>query len=192
MLFIRQDTRSSRASRPVPRAADSLRPSVADCLFGAKAILDHDPDRAHDLLDRLAVLLADPALAKAEEACLVQPVEVCEAAPGGLARWQLRKVLSHIELNLSQAIYVEALAALVHLSSGYFSRAFKVSTGDTPHNYIIRQRVRRAQMLMLSTPAPLSEIAVICGFTDQAHMTRYFGRHVDRTPFVWRRAFKAA
>ena len=110
----------------------------------------------------------------------------------GLTPWQVRKVLAFIQANLSEPVRVETLATLVNLSCGHFSHAFRVSMGTSPHDHIIRARVRHAQTLMLTTSEPLSEIALICGFVDQPHMTRCFTRQVDQTPFVWRHNSKAA
>jgi AraC family transcriptional regulator len=161
-------------------------------LFSAKAMLENDPKNARVLLDRLAMLLSGTEDAKQNEASTLAQNVVTFIHSGGLAKWQWSKVQNFIEVNLAETIHVQTLASLVHLSGGYFSRAFKVSTGDTPHNYITSQRLRRAQVLMLTTDEPLSEIALMCGFTDQAHMTRHFAQRVCQTPFVWRRNFKAA
>jgi AraC-like DNA-binding protein len=59
---------------------------------------------------------------------------------------------------------------------------------DSPHGYIIRRRVERAQGLMLSTARPLRDIAAECGLADQAHLTRLFRRIVGESPAAWRRA----
>jgi AraC family transcriptional regulator len=161
-------------------------------LFSATSMLENDPKTARVLLDRLAVLLSGADEARQKDSLPLLRNVVTFVHAGGLAKWQWRKVQNFIEVNLAETIHVQTLASLVQLSGGYFSRAFKVSTGDTPHNYINSQRLRRAQMLMLTTDEPLSEIALMCGFTDQAHMTRNFARRVCQTPFVWRRNLKAA
>jgi transcriptional regulator GlxA family with amidase domain len=111
-------------------------------------------------------------------------------AKGGLAGWQLRKVVQHIEDNLAGPLSCHDLAAAARLSTGHFCRAFKTSMGEPPHAYVIRQRIRRAQRLMLQTDDALSEIACICGLTDQAHLTRLFRRMVGTTPKVWRNRWK--
>jgi AraC family transcriptional regulator len=106
----------------------------------------------------------------------------------GLAPWQVRRVLVHIEANLASPIRNNDLAALARLSTFHFNVAFRSSVGDSPHGYIIRRRVERAQGLMLSTQKSLSEIAADCGLADQAHMTRLFRKIVGETPAAWRRA----
>ncbi|MGH8497155.1 MAG: helix-turn-helix domain-containing protein [Gammaproteobacteria bacterium] len=107
---------------------------------------------------------------------------------GGLAPWQIRKVTAHIESNLDRSIKSGDLAALLDLTPCHFSRAFRNSFGDAPLEYVIRRRMEHAQGLMLSTDAPLSQIALECGLADQAHFSRLFHRVVGESPRAWRRA----
>jgi AraC family transcriptional regulator len=107
---------------------------------------------------------------------------------GGLTPWQLCQVRVHVERRLCGRILVRDLAAVTGLSPRHFCRAFKVSTSETPHAYVVRKRIRRAQRLMLTTSDPLSQIAYACGLTDQAHLTRLFRRFVYHTPMAWRLA----
>ena len=106
----------------------------------------------------------------------------------GLAPWQVRRVLAHIEANLDTQIRNKDLAVVARLSVFHFNVAFRNSVGEAPHGYIIRRRMERAQGLMLSTEKPLSEIAVECGLADQPHLTRLFRRIVGESPAAWRRA----
>ena len=106
----------------------------------------------------------------------------------GLAPWQVRRVLAHIEVNLATPIRNKDLAAIVRLSEYHFNVAFRRSVGDSPHEYIIRRRMERSQGLMLSTEKSLSEIALECGLADKAHFSRLFRRIVGDTPAAWRRA----
>jgi transcriptional regulator GlxA family with amidase domain len=105
-----------------------------------------------------------------------------------LAPWQIREVTTYIETNLESTITVKHLAALVRLSPFYFSRAFKVSFGDSPHGYLMRRRVQHAQGLLLSSNVPLGQIAAACGLADQAHFNKLFLRFVGENPGAWRRA----
>ena len=60
---------------------------------------------------------------------------------------------------------------------------------ETPHAHITRQRMHRAQLIMLSSQQPLSQIALDCGMSDQAHLTRALRRLVGINPSLWRRQF---
>ncbi|HVJ52713.1 MAG TPA: helix-turn-helix transcriptional regulator, partial [Aliidongia sp.] len=65
--------------------------------------------------------------------------------------------------------------------------AFKRSLGEAPHAYIIARRLERARELMLTSDMGLSELALQCGFSDQAHFTKLFRSHVGKSPAAWRR-----
>ena len=106
---------------------------------------------------------------------------------GGLALWQARKVVAHIDANLTGRVSLRDLASLAGLSYGHFCRAFKQTFGVSTHVYLMRRRIEFAQGAMLKTQRPLSEIALTCGLSDQSHFTRAFRRIVGETPNAWRR-----
>jgi AraC family transcriptional regulator len=119
---------------------------------------------------------------------LTQPENSGSTAPrGGLAPWQMRKVDRYLRATLDRSVRVEDLAKQVSLSTSHFSGVFKTSFGTTPHMYIIRLRLELAQTLMLTTRNSLSQIALLCGLADQAHLSKLFRREVGETPGAWRR-----
>lgn len=173
------------------KAAGSREP--ASLLAGALRALDEDPTAARRCLERLSWLLAEGAPECGEAMLLPERGERPEgAARGGLAGWQLRRVTAHVDAHLQGPIFTSTLAQVAQLSTGHFCRAFKASTGETPHGYVVRQRIRRAQLLMRDTQDTLSQIAFACGLSDQAHLTRLFRRWVGTTPLAWRRAWQQA
>ena len=107
---------------------------------------------------------------------------------GGLAPWQVRSVITYVDANLSASLSCEELARLARLSVSYFARAFKCTFGYSPHVFLMRRRMERAQGLMLKTNAPLAQIALDCGFADQAHLSRLFLQFTGERPASWRRA----
>jgi AraC family transcriptional regulator len=107
---------------------------------------------------------------------------------GGLAPWQVRSVTTHIDANLNTSLSCETLARLVRLSVSHFARAFKCTFGYSPHAFVMRRRMERAQGLMLKSNAPLAHIALECGFADQAHLSRLFLQFTRESPASWRRA----
>jgi len=110
------------------------------------------------------------------------------ASSAGLSTWQRDRVRSHIETQLGRPLPAIELATLVRLSTSHFSRAFKVHFGFSPHAYVVRRRIERAKILMLSqNRLQLAEIAVICGLSDQPHLTNLFRRMVGETPKAWQR-----
>ena len=79
------------------------------------------------------------------------------------------------------------VARVARLSLSHLFRVFHESFGEPPLAYVARQRILRAQTLMLSSRAPLSQIALGCGMYDQTHFTRLFRRIVGVNPSAWRR-----
>ena len=105
---------------------------------------------------------------------------------GGLPPRVVRRLREHIDSNIDQRIRVEALAKLANLSVCYFVRAFKRAVGVTPHDYLIRRRVKRTMELLSDTDMSLSEIALAAGFADQSHCARRFRQHVGMSPRDYR------
>jgi AraC family transcriptional regulator len=108
-------------------------------------------------------------------------------ARGGLAAWQLQRARDFINVNLAQDPSLEEIARECGLSSGYFARAFKRSTGISPHQWLTKMRVDRAKDLLKDPRCELADIALLCGFVDQSHFTRVFSRNEGYSPGRWRR-----
>ncbi|MEF3129654.1 AraC family transcriptional regulator [Rhizobium leguminosarum] len=66
-------------------------------------------------------------------------------------------------------------------------RAFRETTGMTPYQWVLRERIDRARNLLRTSKTPLAEVAIACGFADQSHFTRVFAGIVGTTPGNWRR-----
>jgi AraC family transcriptional regulator len=115
-----------------------------------------------------------------------------QGARGGLTAWQARRLIAHVDANFARRIRVGELAELLGLSTGHFSRAFKLAFGVPPHTYVLRRRIEVAQGLMLTTCEPLSSIALTCGLCDHSHLTNSFRRIVGETPDSWRRTRRNA
>lgn len=101
--------------------------------------------------------------------------------------WQRRKVVQFIEERLTDTITVDELASLTKLSKTYFSRIFKSSFNESPYSYVLRRRMELARELIVETNAALSEIALDCGMSDQAHLCKTFKKVFGTTPKYWRR-----
>lgn len=133
-----------------------------------------EPDRAEEVVD--AYLSATLA-----------PVEVV----GGLPPRRLQRVFAHVRENIAQELAVAELARVVGMSQYYFSKLFKLSTGTTPHQYVMRQRVERAQELLREGGTPLAEVATHVGFETQSHFTSVFRRLCGATPKHYREMHQA-
>lgn len=153
---------------------------LSKLLEGAAQALDVDPEQSRALLRRAALLLHSSAA--------LRDLTTREPARAVLAPRLARRVARHVEDNLDRSLPLGELAKLTGLSNSYFSRAFKGAFGETPHAFILRRRVARARAEMLGTEEPLAQIALACGFADQAHLARIFRRETGSAPSAWRLA----
>lgn len=107
--------------------------------------------------------------------------------PSGLADWQIRIVNERALAQLDAPLAIHDLAAACNLSRGYFTRAFKATFGVSPHRWRIGKRIEQACYKLANSFEAIADIAVACGFSDQAHFTRAFKSTVGMTPNVYRR-----
>src|SRR5262245_7684107 len=105
-----------------------------------------------------------------------------EPSRGGLSPAVTRRVCDYIEGHLDEKIRLDGLAALAGLSTDHFARAFHQSMGVTPHTYLLRRRLEQVEHMLRETNAPLSEIALATGFSDQSHLARHFRRWAGMSP----------
>jgi AraC-like DNA-binding protein len=166
----------------------SERPSLAAAtafLDGALRLWDEDRCQAKSQVKVAAAMLRDVAAGDASQA----PPPDSAPRTCGLARWQVRKVKEFIDGSLGSRIRLRDCASAARLSNSYFSHAFKMTFGTTVCRYVRCRRVERAKQLMLQSHEPLSQsqIALACGFGDQAHYCRVFHDVVGTSPNTWRR-----
>ncbi len=105
----------------------------------------------------------------------------------GLLPWQVKRVRDYVDADLHGPMSLSVAAAHARLSPGYFSRRFRQSFGVTFSRFVAARRVERARGLLVGGAGKLCEIALACGFSDQAHFTRTFGNLMGCTPGRWRR-----
>ena len=91
--------------------------------------------------------------------------------------------------HLDGRIAIAEVADACQLSRSHFTRAFRLATGHTPHDWLQTQRLARARELLRASDLPLAEVATACGFADQSHFTRVFSRAEGAPPGQWRRTF---
>jgi AraC-like DNA-binding protein len=108
---------------------------------------------------------------------------------GGLKGWQEKRAKELVSANLSGRVSLRELAEQCGLSVKHFSRAFKQSTGFAPHQWLIRRRVEVATAVLSNPHISLAEVALICGFADQSHLTRVFSQIMGISPGAWRRTY---
>jgi AraC family transcriptional regulator len=139
-----------------------------------------DTDRAQNIIVRVSTLLR-------AEIDRTQLDNSAQSAQGGLPPWRVNRLKAYIDEHLDQPVRLSTLSTIANLSVTHFSRAFKKSLGETAHAYIVRRRLEQARHLMITTEESLSDIALACGFSDQAHFTKSFRQSLKQSPGAWRR-----
>ncbi|MDW4500615.1 AraC family transcriptional regulator, partial [Sulfitobacter sp. D35] len=103
-----------------------------------------------------------------------------------LSDHDIAKVARIIDERLEDNLNIADLARATSLSDWHFARAFKQSTGLSPHQYVLRRRIIRAKDLLRNNAMPLAEVAIAAGFSSQSHMTDVFREKVGTTPGKFR------
>ena len=98
-----------------------------------------------------------------------------------LAKDKLQQAIEYINDNLDRKLKLSEIAAQINISQDYFSRLFKQSMNLSPHQYIIRQRLKLA-MQLLDRGKSVAQTAYLCGFSNQSHLYKAFYRHFGITP----------
>ena len=177
---------------------------------------DLECPRMDEVRAKRATLTSDPSIfefARAVRPALAVPVEVNElysshlmfalglyigarygglgtAKPitAGLNGWQERIAKEIIEARIDGNVPIQELAMICGLSTSRFAHAFRTSTGISPHRWLTQRRVERAKSMLRNPKERLSDIALACGFADQAHFNRVFRSSTGATPGDWRQA----
>jgi len=105
----------------------------------------------------------------------------------GLAAWQLRRVITYIRDNLDKDIGLDELAAAASLSRYHFCTAFRLATGQTPHECLTRERIERARTMLAASELAITEIALAVGYSTPSAFTATFRKITGMTPSEFRR-----
>ena len=170
------DNLRSGLSEDIPAAVPSL-------IDAAVAAFDADRDISRSYLLRASALLRTK-----RSIGISAESNRRSATRGGLMAWQLNRLVDYIEAHLAEKMTAKGLAGLINLGAGQMFRAFKVSVGVSPFQYITTRRVALACTLMRTAQEPLSQIAIACGLCDQSHFCRVFRRVTGISPSSWRRS----
>lgn len=104
-----------------------------------------------------------------------------------LARHLLR-ARDLVDSRYHEPLDLAALARAAHVSPRHFSRSFRRTFGETPHQYLLTRRIERARHLLRTTDQSVGEVCLAVGFTSVGSFTTTFRRHVGMTPTAYRRA----
>lgn len=133
------------------------------------------------LIETLSVALAARILQRHAPTAREQP-----RTGRGLSAVQERRAKELMDANLNTTL--PEIAATCQLSVTHFVRAFRQSTGISPHQWLLKRRVEKAMLLLSYTSQPIAQIALLCGFSSQSHLTRAFTTQIGVPPAQWRRS----
>lgn len=142
------------------------------------------PDPASSLFAEQAIDLLCTQLIRSHSSVSSLP----DIAPRqGLAHWQVKKVCDYMRGRLAEPISLDELAAVVHLSRFHFCTAFRRSTGQTPHTWLVQERIALARTLLADNLLSVTEVGLAVGYGTPSAFTASFRKIVGTTPTDYRR-----
>jgi AraC family transcriptional regulator len=146
-----------------------------------------NPEQASQLLiDEVSVLLISHLIRNYSDA---SPIG---RSRGGLASWQERIAKEILFARICNPPTVDELGQACGVSARHFIRAFRQSTGRTPHQWLMQERALSAKKLIEHSDRTLAEISAVCGYANQSHLCRAFQRCFGASPSAARRQAKAS
>jgi AraC family transcriptional regulator len=112
-----------------------------------------------------------------------RPVQIYR---GGLGSARLRRIKEFVHARIEDDLSLDEMAQSVGLSTAHFARMFRKSTGETPHQFVLRQRLERAKGMLRAPDARVLDVAVACGFKTQQHFAQAFRDFFGVTPTEYR------
>ncbi|MCD9087012.1 AraC family transcriptional regulator [Stenotrophomonas sp. SY1] len=106
----------------------------------------------------------------------------------GLATWQVKKVTTYMRERLGAPIGLDDLAGIAGLSRFHFCTAFRVATGTTPHEWLVRLRIEKARQLLADQKLPITDIALAVGYETPSSFAAAFRKIAGTTPTAFRRS----
>ena len=97
-----------------------------------------------------------------------------------------KQVLEYIAANYGKNILLEDMAIQANLSASHFSRLFKQTIGQSPYQFLMSYRIEQAKKMLDNPNLLMIDIAMNCGFADQAHFSRVFKKIAGITPKKYR------
>jgi AraC family transcriptional regulator len=105
----------------------------------------------------------------------------------GLTAYRLHTIMDGIQQRPQDSHTLDEMAMLAGVTPSHFCRIFRKETGISPHQYVMKARLERAQQLLTQTDMALSTISEFLGFTSQSHFTRAFRQSVGEPPSDFRK-----
>jgi AraC family transcriptional regulator len=166
-----------RSAHPDPITSRLLL-SAADVVEGSAAL---DALFRQQMADLLATRLL---VAHTGSPATIQPVI------GGLSSMAMRRAIERLRSDIDTDVSLAALASDAGLSRFHFCRAFKESTGLSPHAWLRQHRLEQAMSMLRDTDESVVSIAAALGYSSQTAFAAAFRKLTGETPSDWRRRMR--
>lgn len=176
-LLIELPLHTSLRLRPTNDAVDLVLGRMAEGMLGWLAAPElYDPLETDEIGARLMLQLG------AAHAMVRRPRARVRLSPAQVDR--AKQMLVSVEF---EGLRLEDVARALDMPRNTFFRCFRETTGMSPYQWLLAERMEQCRLLLRRTDLPLVEIALSCGFSDQSHFTRMFKRAQGLSPGRWRR-----
>ena len=172
-----------RLRLPKPGFADYI---VTNLLNIMNFAFDNPEHTSQLLVDEASILLMSHLIHNYSD---LSPVE---RSRGGLASWQERIAKEILVARIGNPPTIDELGQACGVSGRHFIRAFRQSTGLTPHQWLMQERALIAKNLLEHSDRTFAEISATCGYANPSHFCRAFQRHFGQTPSTARRQTKVS
>jgi AraC-like DNA-binding protein len=155
------------------------------------------PKRDAHLMDEFSIIPMDDKLTLVLKLILMEREDLPDSSSleylymfmyDVLRRTKSSKSIEYITSHFDQEILVSDLAAMEHYSDNYYRAWFKRQTGMTPKEYIVKLRVEKAKILLVTTKYEISKIASQVGYSQNSSFTRVFKEAAGCSPLAYRKA----
>jgi AraC family transcriptional regulator len=170
-----------RLRLPKPGFDDYIITSLVNIINFA---FDNPEQTSQLLVDEIPILLMSHLIHNYSD---VSPIE---RSRGGLASWQERIAKEILFARIHKQPTIDELGQACGVSARHFIRAFRQSTGRTPHQWLMRERALKAKNLLERSDRTLSDISAMCGYANPSHLCRAFQRCFGHSPSNARRQAK--
>ena len=106
---------------------------------------------------------------------------------GGLSLSRLKRTMEFMNAKLGEDLRLETIAKELGVSSSHFAHEFRNSTGQTPYQYVLEQRMAKAKHLLRTTNLPVQAVGELVGFSSPVNFVRAFRQRLETTPETWRK-----
>nr|WP_232328506.1 AraC family transcriptional regulator [Kibdelosporangium sp. MJ126-NF4]CEL22830.1 Transcriptional regulator, AraC family [Kibdelosporangium sp. MJ126-NF4]CTQ89970.1 Transcriptional regulator, AraC family [Kibdelosporangium sp. MJ126-NF4] len=178
-VYLSDDALQAGRDHPVRLAEElgSTDPLLEQLALALDAVVREWEPSALTYVDQVTALLASQLIRRHSAGHAVP-----EPRQTGLSHRQFERVRDLLAERLDTPVPLKDMAAVAGLSVSQFSRQFKLTTGHAPHRFLLRMRLKQAELLLRTSSVPIAQVAVQCGFSHQEHLTRAMRAHLGTTP----------